>query len=181
MFQRTLAVLRVSPFSVFLKDLGKKNHLAGLHAKDGIKVASRMYKSLTPVQMKALKARAAKIRYPALDAFNRFQRQHAYRFTHLSNLQRQRVIGKMWRELRAKQGKPSKGKGRKTVKPKKVKKSSAKAAKKTAAKRKLKAKVKGPAARKMKVASLKFRASTPKFKLAPKLKKSKKSQRKVLA
>ncbi|KAH9578738.1 hypothetical protein LSM04_003687 [Trypanosoma melophagium] len=183
MFQRTLTVFRVSPFSLFLKDLGKKNHLVGLHAKDGIKVASRMYKSLTPVQMKTLKARAAKVRYPALDAFNRFQRQHAFRFTHLSNLQRQRVIGKMWRELKeARKGK-GKGKGRRTATPKTLKnkkKSSTRKVKKTAAKRKA-LKLKGKKGGNVKVASLKFRASTPKFRLAPKVKRSRKLKRKAKA
>ncbi|KAG8342235.1 hypothetical protein ERJ75_001654400 [Trypanosoma vivax] len=103
MFSRTIAWLRISPYSLFLKDLKKTNELAGMTLKDSTRVASRMYRSLRPAQLRALKMRASKYSYPALDAFNRLQRENAYRLTHLKNAQRQRVIGDMWRTIQEQQ------------------------------------------------------------------------------
>ncbi|KEG15589.1 kinetoplast DNA-associated protein [Trypanosoma grayi] len=103
MLRRTTTTLRVSPYSLFLKDLAKTKELSGMPLQEGAKVASRMYRGLRPEELQALQKRASKARYPALDAFNRFQRQQAFRFTHLNNIQRQRIIARMWHDMQKKQ------------------------------------------------------------------------------
>ncbi|CBH18724.1 kinetoplast-associated protein 3, putative [Trypanosoma equiperdum] len=98
MLFRTVKLLRVSPFSVFMKDLKKTGELRNMSLANGARVASRMYRNLTPSQMRSLQERASKITYPALKAFNDFQRRECRNLTHMTNAERQRVVGEMWRK-----------------------------------------------------------------------------------
>nr|CCD17084.1 unnamed protein product [Trypanosoma congolense IL3000] len=98
MLSRTINLLRVSPFSLFMKDLKKKRELTGMTLAQGVRVASRMYRALRPAQRRALQSRANQLTYPALEAFNAFQRRESRHLIHLKNAQRQRIIGEMWRK-----------------------------------------------------------------------------------
>lgn len=100
MLRFTRPQLRVSAFSLYLKDLSRQGKLAG--HKNPQKAASQMYRKLSPVEKEALNKRAARMNYPALDAYNRFQKEYAHRFTYLPNKQRQRKVAALWAELKEK-------------------------------------------------------------------------------
>lgn len=100
MFRLSCHRLRVSPFSIYMRDLGRQGKLAGV--KKPATVASASYKKLSPSEQKALQKRASQVSYPALDAYNRFQKEFSHRFVHLSNRQRQRKVSALWAELKEK-------------------------------------------------------------------------------
>ncbi|KAK7198484.1 kinetoplast-associated protein 3 [Novymonas esmeraldas] len=100
MFRRSVALHRVSPFSLYQKHLGKSGVLKGL-ANPNLK-SSRMYHQLTSPEKRILEKRALRLSYPALDAYNRLQKQCAHQFQHLPLKQRQRKVAQLWAELKEK-------------------------------------------------------------------------------
>lgn len=100
MFRCSLLARRVSAFSIYMKDIGRQGKLVGV--RNSAKVVSKSYHKLSPAAKAALQKRAEKMSYPALDAYNRFQKEYAHRFTHLSNKQRQRKVAALWAELKEK-------------------------------------------------------------------------------
>lgn len=158
MMRYSLTLRRVSAFSLFVKDVSRKGKLNG--APNPQRTASALYKKLTPAQKKALERRAQRVSYPALDAYNRFQKEYAHRFVHLTNKQRQQKVAALWAELKEKG----------TIKlpspaPKKIK---------AAAKKKI---TKSAGSRKKKAAT----TSKPKAKTAAAAPKKRKSAKKVKA
>nr|Q8IS98.1 RecName: Full=kinetoplast-associated protein 3; AltName: Full=Histone H1-like protein p17; Flags: Precursor [Crithidia fasciculata]AAN46297.1 H1 histone-like kinetoplast DNA-binding protein [Crithidia fasciculata]prf//2206467B histone H1-like protein [Crithidia fasciculata] len=134
MLRRSPTLLRVSPFSLYMKDLAKNGTLQ--NDRNPAKTASRLYRKLSEPEKMALQKRAARVSYPALDAYNRFQKEYAHRFLHLSNKKRQREVSKLWAELK-KNGTVKVPKAPKAAKSASSKvKTAAKTAKKTTAARK---------------------------------------------
>lgn len=98
---RCSATLRcVSAFSVYLKHLGDSGVLKGV--RNPTKRSSKMYRQLSSPERKIYEQRARRLSYPALDAYNRFQKEMAPRFIHLSNKQRQRKVAQLWTDLKTK-------------------------------------------------------------------------------
>lgn len=100
MFRSTAVTRRVSAFSLYMKDLARQGKLSG--TTNTAREASKTYQKLTNAQHAALQKRADKMTYPALDAYNRFQKEYAHRFTHLNNKERQRKVAALWAELKEK-------------------------------------------------------------------------------
>jgi hypothetical protein len=98
MMRRCQVCLRVSTFSLYMKDLSKTGTLKG--GGNPTKTAAKLYRSLSTPEKKALEKRAQRVSYPALDAYNRFQKKYAHRFLNMSNKQRQREVAKLWEELK---------------------------------------------------------------------------------
>ncbi|KAG5470786.1 hypothetical protein LSCM1_02036 [Leishmania martiniquensis] len=98
MLRHCFTLRRVSPFSVFQKHLGETGLLKGV--KNPAKKSAKMYRQLSSPERKIFEERARRLTYPALDAFNRFQREYAPRFAHLSMKQRQRKVARLWAELK---------------------------------------------------------------------------------
>ncbi|CAJ1034588.1 hypothetical protein Q4I30_006867 [Leishmania utingensis] len=98
MLRRSFTLRRVSPFSLFQKHLGKTGVLKGL--KHPLKKSSELYRRLSTPERKMFEERARRVTYPALDAYNRFQKQYASRFVHLPMKQRQRKVAQVWAELK---------------------------------------------------------------------------------
>lgn len=98
MMRRSQTFLRVSAFSLYMKDLAKTGTLKG--DRHPTKTSGKLYRQLSSPEKKQLERRAMRVSYPALDAYNRFQKEYAHRFLHLSNKQRQREVAKLWAELK---------------------------------------------------------------------------------
>lgn len=98
MMRRCQTFLRVSAFSLYVKDLAKTGKLKG--SKKPMTTSGKLYRQLSSPEKKALEKRAQRISYPALDAYNRFQKEYAHRFLHLPNKRRQREVAKLWAELK---------------------------------------------------------------------------------
>ncbi|CCW60286.1 unnamed protein product [Phytomonas sp. EM1] len=100
MLHRSLSLRRVSPFSVYMRDLARQNKLVGTN--NAPKIASAGYRKLSAEEKAELVKRARSLSYPALDAYNRFQKEYSHRFLHLSNKERQRKVAQLWAELKEK-------------------------------------------------------------------------------
>ncbi|KPA85027.1 putative mitochondrial Kinetoplast DNA-associated protein [Leptomonas pyrrhocoris] len=98
MMRRSQTLLRVSAFSLYMQDLGKTGTLKG--DRKATKTSAKLYRQLSTPEKTALAKRAKRISYPALDAYNRFQKEYAHRFLHLSNRKRQREVANLWAELK---------------------------------------------------------------------------------
>ncbi|KAG5495695.1 hypothetical protein GH5_03360 [Leishmania sp. Ghana 2012 LV757] len=98
MLRRCLALRRVSPFSIFQKHLGETRVLKGI--KNPTRKSAKMYRQLSTPERKIFEERARRVSYPALDAYNRFQKEYAPRFVHLPMKQRQRKVAQLWAELK---------------------------------------------------------------------------------
>ncbi|KPI84595.1 kinetoplast-associated protein 3 [Leptomonas seymouri] len=81
-----------------MKQLSKSGTLKG--DRSPAKTAAKLYRQLSTPEKKVLEKRAQRVSYPALDAYNRFQKEYAHRFVHLSNKNRQREVAKLWAELK---------------------------------------------------------------------------------
>ncbi|KAG5496440.1 hypothetical protein JKF63_02742 [Porcisia hertigi] len=101
MLRRSLTLHRASAFSLFQKHLGETGILKGL--KNPNQKSAKMYRQLSTPERKIFEQRARRVTYPALDAYNRFQKEYAHRFLHLPMKQRQRKVAQLWAELK-KQG-----------------------------------------------------------------------------
>lgn len=98
MLRRSFTLRRVSPFSLFQKHLGETGVLKGM--KNPAKKSAQLYHKLSTPERKIFEARARGVTYPALDAYNRFQKEYASRFLHLPMKQRQRKVAQLWAELK---------------------------------------------------------------------------------
>ncbi|KAG5470371.1 hypothetical protein LSCM4_03067 [Leishmania orientalis] len=98
MLRRCLALRRVSPFSIFQKHLGETRVLKGI--KNPTRKSAQMYRQLSTPERKIFEERARRVSYPALDAYNRFQKEYAPRFMHLPMKQRQRKVAQLWAGLK---------------------------------------------------------------------------------
>ncbi|CAG9580528.1 putative kinetoplast DNA-associated protein [Leishmania major strain Friedlin] len=136
MLRRSFTLRRVSPFSLFQKHLGETGVLKGI--KNPAKKSAQMYSKLSTPERKMFEERARRVTYPALDAYNRFQKEYAPRFLHLPMKQRQRKVAQLWAELKkngtVKIPKNAKRKIRKVAKKTKPRVSMSKTAKKQSAK-----------------------------------------------
>ncbi|AYU81944.1 kinetoplast-associated protein 3 [Leishmania donovani] len=136
MLRRSFTLRRASPFSLFQKHLGETGVLKGV--KNPTRKSAQMYSKLSTPERKMFEERARRVTYPALDAYNRFQKEYAPRFLHLPMKQRQRKVAQLWAELKkngtVKIPKSAKRKIRKVAKKTKPRRSVTKTAKKKSAK-----------------------------------------------
>lgn len=123
MLRRTVAVLKTSPFMVFVKDLSKSGKLKGMRAPG--KYAAKQYRSLSPAAKAALVKRADATVFSNSDKYKRLaKREMARKDVPVS--ERYAALRQKWAAMKKAQQKPKAASKPKSAKSK-VKKAGKKA------------------------------------------------------
>ncbi|AYU81943.1 kinetoplast-associated protein p18-2 [Leishmania donovani] len=101
MLRRSHVLLRVSPFALFVQDVGKTGKLKG--AKNACETAAKMYWKLSPAEKSALTRRAKKKTFPLQEAYQRMAKRKMRRLRDMPISKRQEHIRAKWTSMRGSQ------------------------------------------------------------------------------
>ncbi|CBZ29772.1 putative kinetoplast-associated protein p18-2 [Leishmania mexicana MHOM/GT/2001/U1103] len=107
MLRRSQELLRVSPFALFMQEVGKTGKLKG--AKNVCGAAAKMYRRLSPAEKSAVVRRAKEKTFPLQQAYQRMAKREMKRLRDMPMSKRQEHTRAKWISMRrSRASKPTK-------------------------------------------------------------------------